>query len=597
MVRSCRISLKSILWIVLFLFCAMTAAASDAQPASTNPLAMVSADSVFYMQINDLTGTLGKLDQFLSGVSPVNISFLLPMQLARFLGGAEAKGINLSGKFAVFGPLPGGNKPAPEGIGILVPVSDYLQFTQGNPNVGPPDAQGIASIGDKLKPTFIAVDVPGFALLTTPDYRATLIAMKKSISDPALGTLAKKLTPEELKQAQETPVWAYVNMQLISKQYGPAIQAKLQEAQKAIEQAQKQAGQTAAMGNNVDIINILLPQLQSFTFTLEPAPAALRCKYVLTAVPNTEMAKIFQGTTGKPDRKYSAFLENDAMMNMSISINPAVYPAFYNFYFDLIAKVANKGTTSAEIDKLKKLAIDNANNFTGIAAVSLIADSKSKPPFQLQYVAGIKNPKVFYQSIEQMIPMFDSGLLADIMKETGLGIKVELKRKVETYKGVPVDSLRLVFNSTRPGSKEFEALTTLLGQGIELRFAVINNLLVYTFAGDPAAAVHKLIDQVKDGSVKTPPAEFQESMQLIPGSEQADFIVTYNILRLLRLISAVVPNSIPEISVPTKSNIAVAGKLNNGSISIETALPKEHLMELMNFIMQLQIKQAPGAKL
>jgi hypothetical protein len=433
--------------------------------------------------------------------------------------------------------------------------------------------------------------------LTTPDYRSTLIAMKKSISDPALGTLAKKLTPEELKQSQETPVWAYLNIQLISKQFGPAIQAKLQEAQKAIEQAQKQAGQTAAMGNNVDIINILLPQLQSMTMTLEPTPAALRCKYVLTAVPNTEMAKIFQGTTVKPGMKFLPFLENDAMMNVSASMNPAVYPVFYNFYFDLIAKVANKGTAIAEIDKLKKLAIDNANNFTGIVAGSLIADSKNKPPFRLQYVAVIKNPKVFYQSIEQIMPMLESGLLADLIKETGLRIKAELKRKVETYKGVPIDSFRLVFSSIRPNSKEFETLTSLLGQGIELRFAVINNLLVYAFAGDSTAVVHKLIDQVKDGSVETPPAEFQEAMQLIPGSEQADFFVTYNILRLLRLISVVVPNSIPEISVPTKSNIAVAGKLNNGSISIETALPKEHLIELMNFIMQLQMKQAPGAKL
>ena len=62
---------------------------------------------------------------------------LVPMQLAKFLGGTEPKGINLSGSFAMFGPLPGGDKPDLKRIAVLVPVSDYKQFTEGNPNVTP----------------------------------------------------------------------------------------------------------------------------------------------------------------------------------------------------------------------------------------------------------------------------------------------------------------------------------------------------------------------------------------------------------------------------------------------------------------------------
>ena len=67
--------------------------------------------------------------------------------------------------------------------------------------------------------------------------------VKKLIAGPGATSLAKRLSPDELKRAQNAPVWAYANIQTLSKTYGPMIQAKLQE----LELAQAVGADTAAL--------------------------------------------------------------------------------------------------------------------------------------------------------------------------------------------------------------------------------------------------------------------------------------------------------------------------------------------------------------
>lgn len=585
------------LWTLTFLCCATAlGAAGGPPPASTDPITIVPADSLFCVRINNLTGTMGKIDQFLTGVSPVGVSMIVPAQLTKFLGGTEPKGINMSGSFAIFGPLPGGDTPNLKRMGVLVPMSDYKQFTEGNPNVAPPDAQGISTIGGKEQPMFVATNVPGYTLVTLPDNRQALIETKKLIAGPATTSLAKRLSPDELKRAQDSPVWAYANIQTVSKMYGPTIQAKLQEAKKMMEQmqAQGQAGQTAAaMDMNIGMLNTLMQELQSASLTLDPGATAIRAGFVATALPNTEMAKILQGAAGTPDKKFMQYLENGAVMNFVFSMDPATWNRFNNFYFDMIAKLTGKSASSEDIAKLKKWSTDATNALTGTVAGSFSADTKSKPPFRLQYVAGLKDPQAFYRSLEQAPAMLESGLFADLMKQSGVAIKCELNRKVETYKDVPIDVVRVGISPTDPNSPQSKMLALFLGQGIEARLAVVNNLLVYAVAGDPAAGIRKLIDQVKSGSTQPVPSEVQAAMQLIPGSEKASFFATYNYLRVLQMVAAIMPMPIPQTPVQSQSDIAIAGKMAGGSLNVELALPKQHLMEIMQIFMQMQQQAQP----
>lgn len=588
MARLSRARLAVVLWTLAFL-CGATAvgAQSGSQPASADPLSVIPADSLVCLRINNLAGTLGKIDQFAAGVSPipVSVSALVPMQLAKFLGGTEPKGINMAGSFAIFWPLPGGDTPNPQRLGVLVPVSDYKQFTQGNANVIPPDAQGIAAIGPKEQPMLVATDVSGFALVTPSANRQALIETKKLMSGAGAAALAKRLSPDEQKRAQNAPLWVYANIQTVSKMFGPAIQAKLQEAKKMVEQMQP--GQGAAMDMNAGMLNTLMQELQSASLTLDPTATAIRAGFVATAMPNTPTAKTLQGSPRTLDKKFMAYLENGAIMNMIMSIDPATWIAINDFYFNMMGKAAGKIASDEEIAKLKKWSTEATNALTGTVALSFSADTKSKPPFRAQYAAGLKDAQAFNRALDQVPAMFDSGLMADFMKETGATVKFELKRKVETYKDVPVDAMHIAINPTDPNSDQSKMLTAMLGQGIDIRLAVVNNLLVYAIGSDPTAGVHKLIDQAKGGA-QTVPSEVQTAMQLIPGSEKGNFFATYNYLRAFPMITAIMPVPLPQISAQSQSDIALAGKMTGGNLNVDMALPKQHLIEIVSAFMQLQ---------
>jgi hypothetical protein len=594
-----------LLWTLVLAFCAVGfGAAGGTGPASGNPLSVIPADSLFCLRINKLGTTLGQVDQFLAGVSPVpvNVSLLAPMQLGKLLGSVEPKGINMAGDFAIFGLLPGGETPNPSRIGVLVPVSDYEQFTKGNPNVTPPDAQGISRIGEGEQKMFAAVKAGSYTLVTAASNQQALTEMKNWISGTGTTPLSQRLSPEELKWSSSAPVWAYANVQTASKMFGPMIQAKLQEARKGMEEAQKQGqpmpGQMGAvMDMYAGMLNVLMQETQSVSLSLDPTATAIRAGFVTGAVPNSEMAKIFQGDSGTPDRKFLQYLENGAIMNLIVSINPASWNRLNSFYIDLMAKFVGKDPASEEVRNLKKLTTDATNALTGTLAASFSMDLNAKPPFKLQEVVGIKDPQAFYRVLDESSKMLESGLVADLMKNLGMKFKFELKRKAETYKDVPIDAIKLGMEMTDPNSPESKMMAAMYGEGMEGRIAIVNNLLVYTVAQDPGPLVRKLIDQVKGGGTQAVPSEVQAAMQLIPGSEKAGFFATYNYLRVLQMVTAIMPLPIPRTAVQSQSNIAIAGKAAGGNLTIDLALPKQHLVEIMTVFMQMQQKmqeQQPG---
>jgi hypothetical protein len=113
--------------------------------------------------------------------------------------------------------------------------------------------------------------------------------------------------------------------------------------------------------------------------------------------------------------------------------------------------------------------------------------------------------------------------------------------------------------------------------------------------------VRRLIDQVKAGGPKSIPSELKAAMALLPGGDKADFVVTYNFVRLFGIMGAIMPVPMPQLDIPTKSNIALAGHVGGGSITIDVAVPKEHLTEIVGVfqtmvqqgMMQQQGQQAP----
>ena len=155
--------------------------------------------------------------------------------------------------------------------------------------------------------------------------------------------------------------------------------------------------------------------------------------------------------------------------------------------------------------------------------------------------------------------------------------------------GVPIDAIKMGFTATDPNSQEAQMVTMMYGQGMNGRIAVVNNLLVYAFAGDPNPVVREMIDQVKaGGTTATASTEVDTATKLIPAAEKADFFMTFNLLRAFQMASAMLPMGIPPVSAQSQSNIAVAGNADGGKLSIELAVPKQHVTEIMTAFMQMQ---------
>jgi hypothetical protein len=135
---------------------------------------------------------------------------------------------------------------------------------------------------------------------------------------------------------------------------------------------------------------------------------------------------------------------------------------------------------------------------------------------------------------------------------------------------------------------QMQMMKTMLGEGFDLRLAIVNDLLLYTLAADPETKIHTLIDQVKAGGPTQIAGEVQAALSLLPDAQKAQVFGTYNILRLMQLGMAFVPIPLPSVDASTQSGIAFAGDIGGGKLLVNVAIPKQHVQELMQFFMSLQ---------
>ena len=596
MTRSKRFPRTVVLWTV-FTVCVGAGVTGAAQPPSSNPIQVVPADALFCLRINKLTTTLGQMDQFLTGVSPVGVSMPVRAQLGQLLGSPEPNGVNMAGDFAVFGPLPGGEAPDPKRIGLLIPLSDYQKFLT-NPNVTKPDPQGISRIGAEGKQTIVAERVGNYMLLTGMENQGALVEMKKWTAGSGATSLAQRLAPDELKRADEAPVWAYANIQIVAKTYGPKLQEKLKEAQKNFEQMQAKGqpmmGQPGAfLDMYANMLNSLMQETQSVSLTFHPSATVMRAAFVTAAMPNTEMAKTLSMESPSPQPNLMGYLQNGAVANFVANLNPALLRAVSLRYVDVITTLVGQSASQEDVAKFKQLAMDSIDALGGALAFAYLPAPKSKPPFEVTYVATLRDKQKFYRVLDEAPKLMTQGPLADFYAKLGVKFQFNVKRGVETYKGVPIDAITFAVQPVDANTPQAQMIKSMYGEGANLRLAVVNNLLVYVLAQEPDKAIHTLIDQAAAGGPSQVPPEVQAALALVPEAKKSQLFGTFNILRMLQMAMTMMPMAAPPAEVPTQSNVAFAGQIGDGRLRIETAVPKQHVLEVMAVVMKMQQQKAP----
>jgi hypothetical protein len=508
----------------------------------------------------------------------------------------------MGGTFAIFGTAtPGGLQP--DLLSILVPITDYKQFVSGNPNIDQPDEKGISKIKGVGG---LVMQLGNFALIKPPSPQSydNLVRRATTISEVKPAGLAAALDAAEAKQAAEQPIWAYGNIQQVSKSFGPLIFATLQQV-KTTMAATKETGMAPMESTEktidvyIKLLETLMKQTKSLTITIDPKPTVLNITKTISAVPGTDMAKVFAtDPSPRKENELLGYLEDGAMMNFTARMNTTRCKECYDKVFDLFAPIYGDTVTTEDIAKMKTLTADAIDSLGGPVAFSFSTDAKYKPPFAVKYVLEVKDKDKFNRVIQESIQMWNEQALAGFYKSFGMDASCAIKRATDSYKGVSIDSAKLVMKSTDPNSPQGLMIAAMYGEGFEYRWAITDGLCVLAVGGDVDSAIRGLVDQVKAGGPKQLGSEMKAALTLLPGAEKADVMGTFNYVRVLKMMptmmGAMMPVPMPKIDIPTKSNFVFAGGVGNGKLTFDIAIPKQHLAEIMaavQMMMQHQMQQ------
>jgi len=352
----------------------------------------------------------------------------------------------------------------------------------------------------------------------------------------------------------------------------------------------RQASETIGKAMNLyaAILETLIKETKSLSLTVRPRPNVFNLTMNVSAVPGTEMANMFVADTSiVKENRLLGYLKDGAMMNFACKMNTPFWNKLKLKSVDFLSAIAGESMTAEDITKAKTLASDGISALGGAVAFSFFIDANSKPPFAFKYVLEVKDVDKFNNVLEEASEMMNVGSIADFYKSMGIEMGFTIKRGVGSYKGVSIDSAKLVMKSTDPNSPRAQMMSAMYGDGLKYKWSMIDGLFVCAGGGDVDSAIFELIDEVKAGGPMQIADEMKAALALLPEAGKAEFMGTYNIPRLFKMSGAMVrafmpaPMLIAQMDIPTKSNIVFAGKASNGEMTVDIALPKEHLTEIV----------------
>jgi hypothetical protein len=582
--------------IVLAVFCVAVPAISAEQTEQV--LKIVPADVLFCARVKNLEYTANMIDQFLVGISPVPLgtSMLVRTQIARILGTADPEGVNMAGNFAVFATAEP-NQTIPD-IYVLIPITDYSRITDVNTNVPKPDVNDISTIMLDGKPFSCITKVGSYALLAR-DYTKTL-RMSRLLSAANTPTLFAALGPDEVKQADSDLIWAYGNIAKTSKIYGQTLFQKIEQlkiiTQKSTDPNKPKSPMKPAfmIEAYAHLLKILLDEGQSLTIATSPKPDLLLLKTTFKARSGTETASILTADS-ETQRKsnLASYLDDGAVMNSVACVNHDSMKKLSAKMIDWMSQSASRDPNADDVVKFKKISAELVDSLADLCICSFSVDPNNKPPFDGEYFLTVKDANKFNKASDEFVHAWAGSVFDDFYKKMGAKTAFTIKRGVDNYKGIPIDASTFEMNWGDGNSPELQMVNNMYGRGMNYRCAIVNGLWISKISSD-ANALYKLIDRIKAGPPPAMCSEMQKAFALIPDADSKDFLATYNYLRLLKMMKAAMPDRMPAVDIPTKSNLVFAAKMSNGTVSVDLAIPKEHLSEIMTMFqmaMQQQMQQ------
>jgi hypothetical protein len=124
-------------------------------------------------------------------------------------------------------------------------------------------------------------------------------------------------------------------------------------------------------------------------------------------------------------------------------------------------------------------------------------------------------------------------------------------------------------------------------------------------AGDKVVSAMGSIDEMKSfvhrsmASPSKPSGDIRAALLMVDNSAEMDLVASVNILRVIGIVgktmaTAPVPQAqemggmLSSMRTDSRSCAAIAAKIDNGTANVQFILPKDHLMEVMGAVMQMQ---------
>jgi hypothetical protein len=143
---------------------------------------------------------------------------------------------------------------------------------------------------------------------------------------------------------------------------------------------------------------------------------------------------------------------------------------------------------------------------------------------------------------------------------------------------------------TDQNAPEAAIVNSMYGDGFEYRWAITDKLALWAIGAKADVQVKKMIDQALGNDAPAVSGEMKAAMALLPQAEQANTVMTLNVLRFWGMVKAMAPVPLPDIPVNTKSSIVIGTKSDKGKFSVDVVVPKTHAIEIRDVVMSVMMQ-------
>lgn len=582
---------------VLILFL-IVLSAPGALRAADPLLDMLPSDSLFCVRINNLSGAMAKLDQYLIGVSPVGTAMMVNMQLAGIVGDPMLTGIEMNGTFAVVGL-------SDYTVGALIPLTNYAEFVKTNPNCTlADDGTALLSSPNSMMGGFAMTEAGGgkYAIVVPESEKGTLALLKTALTSKST-SLTSKLNAAQSKEAAAAPVWGYVNLAALYEQFSP----KVKEAMESI-----QYNMPTEMGDMSELIGFYMQiytemftefagSADSATFALTPEPTDLSLDISVRAKDGSELAQMLTVNPNiAKEFSYAGYLDNSNAVNAVVKFDPQSLQQMYDKIFDILEKSKPDAEMTEQIARFRDLTNKWIPAMGNEAAFSF-SYTKGKPPFKFYEVIAVKDSKTVKELMDEGMDM-----AGDFYAAMGMPMDIQYKPGVSTYKNVSIDQIVLAFPpSDEPNDPMQDMMDQLYGGNLTYSVAYSPTAFYMLMGPESETEMKQLIDR-KPAAAAT--GEVKAAFDILQKTSYTDFLCSVNIIKMMtglgdmmETLGQVSPENgqpLPSdlfagLDLPSESSLAIGGKCADGQAGIRLILPKQHLLEIMNAATQIQQKMMP----